>query len=69
MRDSLDKGRNISSFDASELKKYSDKLDSGIKNILNAWASVNLKISYGSTNPRLVAKQLALWSKRLIARQ
>ena len=69
VRDSLDKGRNISSFEPSELKKYSNKLDSGIKNILNAWASVNLKISYGSTNPRLVAKQLALWSKRLIARQ
>jgi len=68
VRESLDKGKNISSLELSELKKYSDKLDSGIKNILNAWASVNLKTSQGSTNPKLVAKQLAIWSKKLNSR-
>jgi len=68
VRESLDKGKNISSLELSELKKYSDKLDSGIKNILNAWASVNLKTSQGSTNPKFVAKQLAVWSKKLNSR-
>lgn len=68
VRESLDKGKNISSLESSELKKYSDKLDFGIKNILNAWASVNLKTSQGSTNPKLVAKQLAVWSKKLNSR-
>jgi argininosuccinate lyase len=69
VRESLDKGKNISSLGPSELKKYSNKLDSGIKNILNAWASVNLKTSYGSTNPKLVAKQLTFWSKKLSSNQ
>lgn len=65
VRESLDEGKDISSLSESQLKKYSDKLDYGIKNMLNAWASVNLKTSYGSTNPKLVAKQLTLWSKKL----
>jgi argininosuccinate lyase len=63
----LDKNKKISSLSAAELKKYSPKLGPEVKEILNAWASVNLKKSYGSTNPRLVAKQLAIWSKKLNA--
>ncbi|MFA6282208.1 MAG: argininosuccinate lyase [Candidatus Omnitrophota bacterium] len=65
VRDCLDKGKNISSLSLQELKKYSPKLDADVKNILNAWASVNLKISYGSTNPKLVEKQLKAWIKKL----
>jgi argininosuccinate lyase len=65
IRDCLDKGKNISNLSESELKKYSDKFDSSVKNILSAWASVNLKTSYGSTNPKLVEKQLVLWSRKL----
>ena len=38
------------------------------KNIFNAKESVNLKASYGGTNPKLVAKQIAKWSKELNAR-
>jgi argininosuccinate lyase len=68
VRDCLDKGKNISDLTDAELKKYSPKLKSDIKRILNAWASVNLKTSYGSTNPALVKKQLASWQKRLHAR-
>jgi argininosuccinate lyase len=67
VKDCLDKNKKISSLSAAELKKYSPKLGPEVKEILNAWASVNLKKSYGSTNPRLVAKQLAIWSKKLNA--
>lgn len=68
VRDCLGRGRNISSFSPGELKKYSAKLGADVKNILNAWASVSLKRSYGSTNPRLVNRQLQIWSQKLNAR-
>jgi argininosuccinate lyase len=63
--DCLDKGKKIYDLSNNELKKYSDKLGPDVRNVLNAWASVNLKSSYGSTNPKLVNKQLARWSKQL----
>ena len=63
--DCLDKGKKISSLSNAQLKKYSDKFNPDIKNILNAQSSVSLKLSYGSTNPKLVAKQLARWTKQL----
>lgn len=65
VRDCLDKGKKISDLDASQLKKYSSKLGPEIKKILSAWSSVSLKISYGSTNPKLVSRQLNRWKKRL----
>ena len=65
VRDCLDKGKKISSLTMQELKKYSNKLGPDVKTILNAWASVNLKKSYGSTNPALVKKQLDKWGKKL----
>ncbi|MDD4981935.1 MAG: argininosuccinate lyase [Candidatus Omnitrophota bacterium] len=65
VRDCLDKGDNISSLSALELKAYSPKLDLDIRNILNARASVNLKKSCGGTNPGLVLKQIERWGKRL----
>jgi argininosuccinate lyase len=63
----LDKGKKISGLTPQELKKYSPKLGPEVKKILNAWDSVNLKTSYGGTSPKLVAKQLASWSRRLNA--
>lgn len=65
VRDCLDKGKKISSLSAQELKKYSDKLGSDVKNVLNAWESVKLKASYGSTNPKRVAKQFNKWARKL----
>ncbi len=63
--DCLDKGKKLSALSNAELKKYSDKLSADIRNILNAQASVNRKSSYGSTNPKLVAKQMARWGRQL----
>ncbi|MFH1198583.1 MAG: argininosuccinate lyase, partial [Candidatus Omnitrophota bacterium] len=65
VRNCLDKGNKISTLSEKELKKYSPKLKKDLKDILNAWASVNLKRSFGSTNPKLVKHQLAIWSRRL----
>ncbi len=64
VRDCLDKGKNISSLSNSDLKKYSDKLNPDVRGVLNAWASVSRKISFGSTNPKLVAKQIDKWQKK-----
>ena len=63
--DCLDKGKKISGLSDEQLKNYSDKLAPDVRNILNARASVALKSSYGSTNPKRVAKQLDKWSKQL----
>lgn len=65
MRACLDKGKNISSLSEKELKKYSPHFSLEVKKILNARASVNLKKSFGSTNPKLVKKQLASWAIKL----
>ena len=65
VRDCLDKGKKISSLSDKELRKYSPELKEDVRNILNAWASVSLKKSFGSTNPNLVRQQLVAWSKRL----
>lgn len=67
VKECLDKGKKISSLSEQELKKFSEKLEPDVKNILNAWVSINLKKSYGGTNPKLVEKQLNVWRKRLNA--
>ncbi|MFC1592494.1 argininosuccinate lyase [Candidatus Omnitrophota bacterium] len=68
VRDTLDKGKKISDLTLKDLKKYSQKFDLGVKSVLNAWASVSCKTSYGSTNPRGVKVQINKWNKRLNAR-
>ena len=68
VENTLDKGRRISDLGLKELKKYSDKFDLRVKYILNAWASVSRKASYGSTNPKGVRRQINKWNKRLNAR-
>jgi len=65
VKDCLDKGRKISDLNRAGLKKYSDKFEVDVKNILNPIASVNLKTSYGSTNPKQVALQIRNWNKKL----
>jgi len=65
VRDCLDKGINISSLNLKKLKKYSSHFTLDVKKILNAQESVNLKKSSGSTNPKLVKRQLIYWRRRL----
>lgn len=61
----LDKGRKISDLTLDELKIYSSKFEKDCYKLFNSKTSVSLKRSFGSTNPRLVARQLDIWSKRL----
>jgi argininosuccinate lyase len=61
----LDKEKTISGLSLVEFKKYSLNFSADIYKILNANTSVNLKVSFGSTNPKLVKQQLAAWQKRL----
>ena len=61
----LDKGKNISALIMKELKGFSPKLDVDVRRILNAWASVGLKSSYGGTSPKQVDKQIKFWSNKL----
>jgi argininosuccinate lyase len=68
VRDCLDKGKKISSLTNYELKKFSPKLEPDVRKILNAWASVNLKYSFGGTSPKNVSKEMRKWGKRLNAR-
>lgn len=68
VKDCLDEGKKISKLTVNDLKKYSPKLDSDVKNILNAKESVSLKKSFGGTNPGLVEKQLNIWARKLNAR-
>ncbi|MDO8662270.1 MAG: argininosuccinate lyase [Candidatus Omnitrophota bacterium] len=68
VRDCLDKGRKISCLSEKELNKYSPKLKTDVKKILNAWVSVNLKQSYGGTGFTQVNLQLKRW-KRLLERR
>ena len=67
VRGCLDKGKKIGALSLQELKKYAPELGGDVKKILSAGESLNLKKSYGSTNPKLVAAQLIKWSKKLHA--
>ncbi|MCX5709921.1 MAG: argininosuccinate lyase [Candidatus Omnitrophica bacterium] len=64
VRDCLDKGKKISNLSNAQLKAYSPKLGPDVKKILNAWASVNLKNSFGGTSPKQVQGQLEKWGKK-----
>ncbi|MCM8796436.1 MAG: argininosuccinate lyase [Candidatus Omnitrophica bacterium] len=65
VKECLDKGAAISRLTDKELKRYSPKLGSDVKKIINAWDSVNLKKSYGGTNPKQVILQIQRWNQRL----
>ena len=60
-----EKGINISDLSISELKNFSEALEDDVYGLLNAETSVNNKKTEGSTNPGLVAKEIAKWKKKL----
>ncbi len=55
----------ISDLSITEMKKFSPVLDEDVFGLLSAEASVNGKKTEGSTNPELVAKEIARWKKLL----
>ncbi|MCA9400068.1 MAG: argininosuccinate lyase [Candidatus Omnitrophica bacterium] len=65
IKDCVDKGKKLSHLNAAKLKQYSSKFEEDIKGFLNPKVSVTIKQSVGSTNPKLVHKQIELWKKKL----
>ena len=62
-KECLDKGNKIADLTKDQLKKFCPKFELDAKKLLNAKSSVNNKKSFGSTNPKLVAKQIENWNK------
>lgn len=65
VKECLDKGKKISGLSVAQLKRFSKHLNADVKNLLNPKMSVRIKKSFGSTNPQMVEKQIAIWKKRL----
>jgi len=65
VKECLDKGQKIADLSKVELKKYSEKFDVDVKKLLNPQSSVKIKKSLGSTNPKMVKKQIENWKKLL----
>lgn len=68
IKEQLDKGRKLSALSTNQLRRYSAKLRPDVKKLLNPVVSVNLKRSYGGTNPQMVKKQMRFWANRLKVR-
>jgi len=67
IKECIDKGKNISDLSKVQLKKFSPKFEEDVKKLLNPKMSVTIKKSYGSTNPKMVHKQIQEWKKHLRA--
>jgi argininosuccinate lyase len=65
IKECVDKGKKIADLSLTELKSYSPAFGTDVKALLDPKVSVNNKKSFGSTNPKLVARQIANWKKRL----
>lgn len=65
IRECVDNGRKIADLTLAELKGYSPSFGVDVKALLDPKVSVNNKKSFGSTNPKLVAQQIARWKKML----
>jgi argininosuccinate lyase len=65
VKECLDHGRRISDMTVAQLKRYSMHFEDDMKNLLRPEVSVQIKKSYGSTNPDMVRAQINKWKKRL----
>lgn len=63
----LDKGRDFSTIDIKEFKKFSKAFGNDVKKLLNPKTSVSLKKSFGGTSPERVNTQLEIWKRKLNA--
>lgn len=63
----LDKGRDFSTIDIKDFKKFSKVFGNDVKKLLNPKTSVSLKKSFGGTSPERVNTQLEIWKRKLNA--
>ncbi len=67
VKECLDKGKGFSSLTLKEWRRYSDLFSEDVKKLFNPLMSVKIKRSFGSTNPKLVHKQISRWKNILHA--
>lgn len=65
VKECLDKGQSLRDLSKEQLRTFSPLLDVDVKDLLDADVSVRGKKSFGSTNPKMVRKQIDIWKKRL----
>ncbi len=61
----IEKRKNLSELSIDELKKFSDKIEKDVYEILNPEGSIEVKCSYGSTSKESVKEQIKLLRKIL----
>ncbi|MBI1883500.1 MAG: argininosuccinate lyase [Chlamydiae bacterium] len=61
----LDQNKTLKDLILIEVQKFSKYFESDFKNCLGWNASVNSKVSQGSTNPKLVKKEIEKWERRI----
>lgn len=67
VRKALDRGVRLSDLSLDEIKTVDSTLDRGVYDVLGAEHAVSSFVSYGSTAPAQVDKQLANWKRKLAA--
>ncbi|GAQ95611.1 argininosuccinate lyase [Thermodesulfovibrio aggregans] len=61
----IEKGKSLADLSIKEFKKFSDKIDRDVYEILTPEGSIDAKISYGSTSKKSVKEQIKLLRKKL----
>jgi len=61
----IEKGKNLSELEIKEFKKFSDKIDENVYEILTPEGSITAKQSYGSTAKKFVKEQIIILKKSL----
>ncbi len=65
VRQAIDSGRPLAELPLADFQQADPSLDASIYEVLGARQAVNAFVSYGSTGPEQVERQLASWRKRL----
>jgi argininosuccinate lyase len=65
VRAALDRGVSLSELSVDEFKKADPSLDESVKSALGVQNAISRFVSYGSTAPAEVDKQMRIWTERL----
>ncbi len=65
VRKAIERGLRLAELPLSEFQAVDDTLDRGVYDILGVERAVATFVSYGSTAPRQVDEQVAIWNQRL----
>jgi argininosuccinate lyase len=68
VRKALDRGVRLSDLSLEEFREAQPDLDASVYDVLGPKKAVAAMVSYGSTGPAEVKKQIAAWKERLQSR-